>query len=1466
MENIEVAVRLRPLNQREFQLKDESICNIEKNEKTITLNQQKLLQSPKFGKKTEFTLSSKNGLNESTSPLNQTAQLLNINSKVQITPNNRKQLISTPGSVITSIQNLKGTQSKSPINRKVTFENKTDKSPMIQSKLQISQQQDQRVVLKHTLEKITSQPALLKGSSFVSSQNSSFITDQCFKEDDTNYHIYDSMVKRIALSSLNGINGTVFMYGQTGSGKTYSMLGRERKEIIPLFNQQENTSNLQQAALQKKQSKNGMIHKDRQDKAKEPQKSKKSNNLSISAFDTNTGEAINMEMNYLSGRSQEKVAAEKSSEQPGVLIYALQDIFKEINNDQDKTYFLRCSYIEIYNEQVYDLLRTEDCLLSEPLHLNEDKNKDFYIRGVIEEPVTSIDEILYYLRRGELNRHYAETKLNHSSSRSHTLFRLQVQSITNNFLQQENSQAFNTSMSSVSPQKVMAPNKELRKYVTQSVLNFVDLAGSERVSSHYDNKDPDELFVTNFGDQVPTIDSNVKNRVNEGKNINKSLFFLTQVISMRAEGKGLQSMQIDSNSKSPLKQSSQYQHIPYRNSPLTKILRSSLGGNSRTCVIICVTPAKSQIEQTLSSLRFGQNAMKIENKVQANIISNNNEEAVKILITDYERKIKSLEKAKKDLQKQREQESKIIEQLIDEKKRLFEKLTNQNIKKLNQNMQLNILESYIKICKEEDIKPEKYQLIMSNVGLIDINANLLQKTNQDNLQRDQSTNLEDQSFKLYGIQSQLQINKVINAEQKTQIIYQKEQIQSLVDCISELKQKNHQLEDQLSEASNLITDKLCSLTVDEKEFQMLKMKEQFYESFNKSYLKSLGTDQIHNLENQFSQYAEICKKHLMKSSYRSKIKLIQDQIAKLSQQEEMIKNQDQFKELEEALAYMQMSQDQSVIEKSLNILSNEEMCEHHKKTTLEYKVNEQSLEKIRLVTKLKEVQNSISLSINEHSYMNQVSEENQRKVNGIIERQALINQCEQKIQQLTQKYSNLNNNKGLIQQNISNKKSRQLQPNYQSQSFNISKNNSISQTRVKQENLLLRESFNTQRQTISLSPNMKSGNYQKFSTSKKQYSKIKDLKNQHTQASLQKQQKSPEIDRSDSNLQLNQSFNKAILQIEEVDFKFKSQDQLFQVKNQRKCSDEDITQYDALHQSNDFSQSFIEKENDHQQMIIDSFAMTYRESHPEITSNNLFETLQNNVGSFAQENSQPQIIINLNDYVSFKQSSDQKVQPQVLDQVFGNQRMSKNNLIFNQSHHSQNQSISQSDDSKYESANPKQNPHHKSFRSQDSQGILSINFNKINIKDIDQIDQALRQSLYEITQSLRMGLQSKDQSFSQDDNLQLRQPKQKNINDENLQLYEAQISQSSSSDISSINFQLNDVYQTQQRNSINSQQENTLRNNLSVSNSKFLRQSVQNLQLKKNDMKDYQPLLSNRNKNLKGQLQTKNTGKLSQIK
>jgi hypothetical protein len=74
-------------------------------------------------------------------------------------------------------------------------------------------------------------------------------------------------------------------------------------------------------------------------------------------------------------------------------------------------------------------------------------------------------------------------------------------------------------------------------------------------------------------------------RVREGQHINRSLFFLTQVINMLAQGTK--------------------DHIPFRNSPLTKILKTSLGGNSRTAIILCITPSMRQVEQTTSTLRFG---------------------------------------------------------------------------------------------------------------------------------------------------------------------------------------------------------------------------------------------------------------------------------------------------------------------------------------------------------------------------------------------------------------------------------------------------------------------------------------------------------------------------------------------------------------------------------------------------------------------------------------------------------------------------------------------------------------------------------------------------------------------------------------------------------------------------------------------------------------------------------------------
>ena len=114
----------------------------------------------------------------------------------------------------------------------------------------------------------------------------------------------------------------------------------------------------------------------------------------------------------------------------------------------------------------------------------------------------------------------------------------------------------------------------------QSYLNFVDLAGSEKISNYF-GSDP-----TKHKKADTCVDAlSQKTRLKEGLSINKSLFNLTQVIhTLSAKSGG---------------------HIPFRNSSLTKILKGSLSGNSRTTVIVCITPASRHIEQTLDSLKFG---------------------------------------------------------------------------------------------------------------------------------------------------------------------------------------------------------------------------------------------------------------------------------------------------------------------------------------------------------------------------------------------------------------------------------------------------------------------------------------------------------------------------------------------------------------------------------------------------------------------------------------------------------------------------------------------------------------------------------------------------------------------------------------------------------------------------------------------------------------------------------------------
>jgi hypothetical protein len=276
--------------------------------------------------------------------------------------------------------------------------------------------------------------------------------------------------------------------------------------------------------------------------------------------------------------------------EPGVILQGLDDLFGTIGASSDKTYYLSCSYLEIYNEQVFDLLVE---VPGTALPVSEDPQRGFYVKGLSEHVINTKEEVLKYIEIGEAARSYAGTAMNHHSSRSHTIFQLHVTSV-----------------------KTSDQLDETESITTESLLNFVDLAGSERVGSLQEVAPSPDLRRRQRGNSS----SNLETLVQEGRHINSSLFYLCIVISRLAD------------------KSTRNEHVPYRNSTLTKILRSSLGGNALTCIICTATPTLSQFEMTLSTLRFGGKAQTITNQVAANVRSDQNAE----LIAGYQKNIEEL--------------------------------------------------------------------------------------------------------------------------------------------------------------------------------------------------------------------------------------------------------------------------------------------------------------------------------------------------------------------------------------------------------------------------------------------------------------------------------------------------------------------------------------------------------------------------------------------------------------------------------------------------------------------------------------------------------------------------------------------------------------------------------------------------------------------------------------------------------
>jgi len=227
----------------------------------------------------------------------------------------------------------------------------------------------------------------------------------------------------------------------------------------------------------------------------------------------------------------------------GVIPRAAADIFKSWETSNEvKEVGVCCSMVEIYKENLHDLLAD----VSAGLKIKESPSRGIYVDGLCEIPIVSAQELLYYIDLGEARRAWAETRHNHVSSRSHSIFILEVR-------------------------QSLFDDTE-----TRGILNLVDLAGSEKVGKS--------------GAQGQIFE--------EGTKINLSLSALGNVIHALV---------------------SNVEHIPYRDSKLTRLLQESLGGNYKTSLIITCSPHSSQLSETISSLKFAQRAKHLRNNVTVNV-------------------------------------------------------------------------------------------------------------------------------------------------------------------------------------------------------------------------------------------------------------------------------------------------------------------------------------------------------------------------------------------------------------------------------------------------------------------------------------------------------------------------------------------------------------------------------------------------------------------------------------------------------------------------------------------------------------------------------------------------------------------------------------------------------------------------------------------------------------------------------
>ncbi|KAJ8899958.1 hypothetical protein K2173_019663 [Erythroxylum novogranatense] len=343
----------------------------------------------------------------------------------------------------------------------------------------------------------------------------------------------------------------------------------------------------------------------------------------------------------------------------GVIPRAVRQIFDTLEA-QNADYSMKVTFLELYNEEITDLLAKEDSTRSiddrqkKPISLMEDGKGCVVVRGLEEEAVYSANDIYSLLERGSAKRRTADTLLNKRSSRSHSVFSITI----------------HVKEAAVGDEDLIKCGK----------LNLVDLAGSENICRSGARE----------------------GRAREAGEINKSLLTLGRVINALVEHST---------------------HIPYRDSKLTRLLRDSLGGKTKTCIIATISPSAHSLEETLSTLDYAYRAKNIKNKPEAN-----QKMSKAVLLKDLYLEI---ERMKEDVRAARERSGvyvphdRFVQEEAEKKARLekidqLENDLNFSEKEVERFRELYISEQEQKLDVENELQDSKENLEKRNKELLEL--------------------------------------------------------------------------------------------------------------------------------------------------------------------------------------------------------------------------------------------------------------------------------------------------------------------------------------------------------------------------------------------------------------------------------------------------------------------------------------------------------------------------------------------------------------------------------------------------------------------------------------------------------------------------------------------------------------------------------------------------------------------------